>query len=658
MSRNRTSVIYALRWDLTAVLVLIMLAGAYWWLKEPTLRLAGSDTISGSRPPDRAEGDILLLLPDSPSATASNFDELDCSYGWFNSLWQEYGSFATALTRDLSPEILAGRSVVIVPSRVARNMPTAGVRAIGDFAKRGGQVILEQPNDAWLAVAASTLTGKPRRAQHITSIEGLGVHGDLREQIAGIPLTGVLMPAPAAAPFPEGASIMDIDDQPGWAVTQVGEGWVHTLYFNLGCSVTALQQGLPTRDMVFGKDDKPEIHASLRRSQPDTTEFPVPYADLLERAVLQRLSVVRPIPRLWLYPGNYAGAMVMTHPAPDASRSGLALADAAHRAGASATVFMTADLFTSKDATFAESIGADVGLLWVRGKRRELVLETVGIGPLQPIANELDLNTQFTRVNIALPEARPLRVARVEESAWANDWSTTFQQLAAARLRLDSSFGPKGGTSWGYLFGTGFPFYPLDERGLPLPLVEQPYVMEGSGASPQRLESMLRGSAQGFHQSIVVSISSDIMRYDPAPGVLLTLRDAFTLAKKHNHWATSLGELLDFLAARRKSVLTSQWSAEERRLTITVNLLGTQSDRVAAEENPEKPKDATAGVAFPRVFDGEEVESVTLDQQDVPLKEIATTGSSTDRILIVPPGRHTIVVHYKSPAPAAALIAP
>ena len=174
---------------------------------------------------------------------------------------------------------------------------------------------------------------------------------------------------------------------------------------------------------------------------------------------------------------------------------------------------------------------------------------------------------------------------------FVNDWATTFKQLAAARFRLDSSLGPDGGRSWGYLVGTGFPFYPLDERGLPLPLVEQPFVLSGSGVSATRIEGLLAASAQGFHQPVVVAIPADIMRFDPAPGVLLGLRDAFDLAAKHNHWAASLGEFLEFLGARRRSVLTSQWSPAERRLTITVNVLGAQVESLS-DQNTSAPGQA------------------------------------------------------------------
>ena len=105
----RSTLWRTLRWDLLALCVLLAGMGLYSLMSSSYVQLAKQESVDGSRPPDRTEGDILLLLPDAPSAEAKTFDEVDCSYGWFNALWQEYGSFASALTRNLSPEILAAR---------------------------------------------------------------------------------------------------------------------------------------------------------------------------------------------------------------------------------------------------------------------------------------------------------------------------------------------------------------------------------------------------------------------------------------------------------------------------------------------------------------------------------------------------------------------
>ena len=90
---QRQTIFRALRWDVGIIGIVAISVLLYRVIQDPFFQPASSPTSEGSRPPDRTEGDILLLLPDSPSADATSFEELDCSYGWFNSLWQEYGIF-------------------------------------------------------------------------------------------------------------------------------------------------------------------------------------------------------------------------------------------------------------------------------------------------------------------------------------------------------------------------------------------------------------------------------------------------------------------------------------------------------------------------------------------------------------------------------------
>jgi hypothetical protein len=434
--------------------------------------------------------------------------------------------------------------------------------------------------------------------------------------------------------------LLEVDGQPGWIQLDHEEGRVHSFLFNVGCSIVAAQQGTPTRDMSFGTQPKSMIPTS-QRANPTLLQADAPVVDLFTRTIFERLSQFRPLPRLWLYPGNHSGVVMMTHPAPNDPRAAFGFAQGAAQAERSATVFVASDRFTAAHAQIADELNADTGLLWVQGHSRAPVVEPVGIGGLRPLANELSLDAQFTRLNLALPANKPLRVVHVEDSMWENNWSGTFQKLAASRVRLDSSFGPTGPEQYGYLFGSGFPFYPLDDRGLPFPLLEQPFVLHADSITRTRLSNFLENSSALFHQPIVVNLPADAMRKSPSPGVLLAFRDVFELAKKHDHWVTSLGEFLDFLGTRRKSILTSRWDADTRMLTITVNLLGIPSESV--------PDGAFAGIAIPRTYLGEEVEFVLLDDQDVPLRQVSTVGASTDRIVKVAGGRHTIQVKYKTP---------
>lgn len=634
---NLKSLLWGLRYDF--VLVALLLVG--WWIydaiDEPTVRPTRSETMEGSRPPDRTEGDVLVLLPDTPAAEALNFDEIDCSYGWFNSLWAYYGSFASTLTRDLSPEILAGRTVVVVPSRVAQSMSNAGVRALTDFVRDGGQLILEQPGEQWAGLTELSTTGKMGRAQRITSIEGLAVHGPMREHLPNVPLTGTLMPSPPLEHYPDGPVLIEIDGQPGLTTSSHGAGRVYSLYFEFACTLVAMQQGLPRDGMTF-KPSSETANVVERVRDEKLLEARVPYVDILRQALFHKLTDHRPIPRFWTYPSAYAGAFIVQHPTPDAVRPALGWAYAAHQRSAASTLLVASDRFSRTQRALAAESNAEVGLLWVRGIERAPVVDSSGLPGIGASSSELSLSAQFTRLNLTLPDDEPLRIAHVERGHFANDWSETFEALAAARLRVDTSLGPQGEGEFGYLFGSAYPFYPIDDRGLPLPLLELPFVLSGAGVSMSRLEDFFVNSKAYFHQPIVVSIPGNAMRTEPSADLLLAYRDGFDKARSHSHWTTTVGDFIDFVAARRRSVMTSRWDAEDRVLSISINVLGARARSL--------PDGAFPGVAIPRTWNGQEIEEVEMNGESVKLGELVTTGTSFERIISVGPGRKTVQVTY------------
>jgi hypothetical protein len=640
----RDSVLRALRWDLAALAIMGLVAFGYSALQSPTTRPAEDTTRDGGRPPDRPEGDILLLVPDSPAAEALVFDELDCTYAWFNALWQEHGSFATTLTRSLSPEVLAGRSLVIVPRRVAEAMPSTGIAALADFVRRGGQVMLERPTGEWSSLSGFRPTdARPRRAQTISSAEGIDAHGPMRRHLPKVPLSGSLIPAPSAPAYPQGPVLIEVDGQPGVVSHELGEGRVISTLFDVGCSLVGMQQGRPDDGMSWvrrGPDaEDPLMPTSGRVVDPRMLENKVPYADLLERAILGIPSRRRPLPKLWMYPGTSAGALVLTHSTPDNMRAALGLSDWSRRSGGASTIFVASDRADAAQVALARETGADLGLLWMRGVARPAPSRSIGVGALRPFAQQLSLVEQRDALDALLGPGG--RAARAERARFDNHFSLTFEKMNAARVVLDHSLGPSGPEESGYLFGTGFPFYPIDERGLPLPLVELPFLLHEGSLTRDLLEDYLGNSAAYFHQVVAVSLPAHTMRTSPSAGALLALKDAHELAKEDRHWVATVRELLDFLSARRRSVLTSRWSPIERRLTISLNLVGVKSASL--------PQGATPGLAIPRVWRGQEIERVLIGERDVPLASLVTTGPSTDQLLSLPPGRHTVSVFYANP---------
>ncbi len=642
MSRRRT-IWDHFRWDLLALTILGVLAFGYGALQEPRLELAESPRGDGSRPPDRTEGDILLVLPTTPAAAARSFDTLDCSYSWFNALWHQFGSFATAPADTLSPQLLAGHAAVVVPARVAAELSRPGREVLERFVRDGGQLIVEMPRDGWDHITGISTAGELRQARQITAVEGLGVYGPMREHLVDVPLNGRLLPSAELAPRPGGPVVFEVEEQPGMVIQPLGSGKVHSLLFDFACSLTAMHQGKPTREMEFGPPgSKDWLPTSERVAHERLLSAHVPYADLLQKAVFRQLADTRPIPRLWPFPGNFKGALMTMHPAEGSPRGALGYADWSRKNDASSSILGTADRFTPHHVALAREVDAQLGLVWVIGEERAHLTDSFGFGAIQPWARELSLPQQKARLEASIGGGTPLRLVRTEGGLWQTDWSSTFRTLAGAGLRVDTSFGPATATQFGYLFGTGMPYYPLDDRGLVLPIVEAPFVLSGASISESRLRRMLGNSRSAFHQPLLVNLPADAMAQEPSAGILLGFRSLHEMGQEFEHWLTTISDFTDFLGARRQSVLTSQWSTAEHRLTISVNLLGA---RLATA-----PDGAVASVAIHRQFQGQDIVRIEVADESVRIDRLESSGSNEELLLDLEPGRHVISVFYDPPS--------
>lgn len=646
-----------LRWDIAAVLLMLLLWGGYRAMTNPWIQPAEERTVEGSRPPDHTEGDVLLLLPNRPAARAESLDQLDCTYGWFNSLWQHFGSFATALTRDLTPGLLAGRHTVIVPRRVTDDMPSTGIDALESFVRDGGQLVLEHPNINWQSLTKLTVGSETTTAGSISSLEGMGIHGPTRRHLPDVPLAGRLMAGPSLDPWPQGGSLLEIDGQTGAALRRVGDGLVYSLLFDFGCSVTGLQQGHPDEQMTFTEagdsGNNHDLLPAIERAAADRMQTAeIPYADLLERALFRRLSNHRPAPRLWPYPARRRGAVIVVYPSPETARGAKVFSEYADHQGARGVPLLAGDKASEEIVETFESRGATPGLLWVRGLTRPPTTTTWGIGPFEPYGWERSLVSQRRQLGAYLPNDEQPQLVRTEDARLAPGWAETFSQMAAGSLRIDVSMGPTSADNWGYAFGTGFPFYPIDTRGLPLPLMEMPFVLHGPNLTPERLDTLLTRSDEYYHQSLTVSLPSNVMRDDPSADIMLTYRDLFEEARSHRHWLTTPSEFAQFLSSRRRSILTSQWYPDDRNLTISVNLVGTriQTPGGPSASDQTQTEATTPGVAIPRRFEGQQIDSLSVDGDARDPGRASVSGPGDELIISVPTGRHTIDVTYEPPA--------
>ncbi len=631
-----------LRWDVLALFVVALLAVGYAAIQDPRLQPAESPQADGSKPPDRSEGDVLLVVPTAPPARAVDFDTLDCTFSWFNALWQYFGTFAMAPADTITPQLLAGHSVVVLPGRVAAAMGSGERNYLEEFARQGGQLVIEAPRGDWEPITGLSTVGAISRAESISSAEGLDAERLHGEYLLDVPLSGRLLPAADLAPQPDGPVVFEIGEQPAMIVEPLERGHVYSLLFDFGCSLLAMHQGKPTRELEFGTPESERwLPTADRVASEKLLATTIPYGEVLQRAVFDRIPEKRPMARLWPYPGAYRGAAMTVHPAERSPRAAFGYADWARKKDASSTIFAAPDYFTSNHAALAAESGADVGLLWVLGRQRSPVTEGVGFGAIRPWKRELSLPRQQLGLEAALGDRQSVSKVRTEGALWEADWDSTFRTLAGAGVRIDNSFGPADSSQYGFLFGTGMPFYPLDDRGRPLPVLEMPFVLDGASITTDRLRELLDASRRGFHQPIVVSLSSDAMEREPSAGILLGFRDFHRLSREYDHWLTTIADYVDFLTARRHSIVTSQWSADEGRLTVSVNLMGARLGTA--------PDGAIPSVAVPEHYQGRGIDRIEVDDDEVDLEASSQSGDGDERIVVLPAGRHVLSVFYEPP---------
>jgi hypothetical protein len=149
-----------------------------------------------------------------------------------------------------------------------------------------------------------------------------------------------------------------------------------------------------------------------------------------------------------------------------------------------------------------------------------------------------------------------VRLCRLHYLMWDTEWARPFAQLAAAGIRLDSSYGP----DWhckGYLFGTAYPFHPLDPNGLPFTLWELPYEHSemDEGASPEWLTHLADNSCAGDHAAIVSLFHPPFFSFAPSADTYRFWRAAPGLMARLGHPALNLEQVRRFMAAREETEL-------------------------------------------------------------------------------------------------------
>jgi len=644
---NPDSLLSRFKYDLAILFLLTCLGVGAWLTYHPFSFESTDEEAVGERPPSVGSGEVLLVVPEE-AQTGGEFDELDFTYAWYNSLVQELGAFQIQSTKRFGSEDLSTIRMVVVPSRSAEELDATDINQLQVFVESGGILILEMPSQKWARLTGidePVLMG--RSAKRITAAVGSMLQGDFGQHLIDCPMNSRMMRLDTVdiPDFHRSDILLEIDGVPAHYHRAAGQGHVFVVAFDFGMALTALQQGLPgdalLLDPLDGEEDEDPLFTRPERAvaNPKMRTAAVPYADLLERHIFYAPLKARPSVRLWSFPNTLAGALVMTHEEGGFGDKATYMAEFESKNRFTSTYFVSPTNMTNNALDELQTHGIDVALGWHR--TLDPIYEARGVGRLKPYQSALSLVEQRERLEGWA--GRRLHTTRSRGLIWDRHYSQTFRKLAAASIYVDSSYGPGDVEEYGYLFGTGLPFYPLDDNGLLLPILEIPFVLSDDvGFGPDDLDvvdKLLKESRSGFHQLITVDIDADAMARHPQPATLDTWIRCLEMAEQERHWLTNLHEFVLFTEARRQASVHTDFDAPTRTLTGNLELPSQRSPR----DDSVMP---SPGLAFPARFEGGNIESVILDGQPVEPKTLGHSGDGVLAVLAVSAGTHRVKVVY------------
>jgi hypothetical protein len=569
-------------------------------------------------------------------------------FGWYNTLAQEVGPFRTEPLGSLANLTLAETQFVVVPRSAARTATDAQVASVGKWVRGGGVLLIELPDARWESLTGVSIAAQMRPARQITAADRAPLRGLLRDALLDCPLpTGV---STVRTLHDEASVILEVDGAPGFIHVPRDEGQVYVLAFDLARAVTTMQQGRSRDDFTLPTDTT----AGAAFADPDKLisdkkmrDTRVPYADVLERAVLESTAVHTPLPRIWFFPGTRQGAYIASHNEDSFGDRAIWLTDWETSRGRTSTNFITPEMSAHTVRALAAE-GHDIQVEWSRGARAPS--KRLGIGPWEPLEVRFNLSDQIAAVERRVG-ANNVTLSRIRDEEIDPHWSSTFRKMAWAGLAADSTYGPSRVVTRGYPFGTTRPFYPLDTNGLLLPVAEVPFVARADGAlQAKSLRTLISGSESGFHQVIMPSYGSGTMAQTPSVSFVETWRAMFRYAERHGHWVTTMRDYMLFDEARRSSSLRSAFTRGQRHLRIHVTTSRPRFMELAGTPKPEVERGLCPAVAFPKSFRGEGVQAISLDGEVVPRGNLGRSGDGFYHLITMSCGEHIVDVVYEQEA--------
>lgn len=590
------------------------------------------DVAAAVMPQQLGQSGILLILP-SENTHAQTYAEIDFSFGWYNLLSQVAGAFNIALTTGIQSSASLQVQLIVVPQKTAETLNETQIQLISQAVQRGANLIVEMPTPAW-----SSMTGIKRRTKvsstikHLTDAPNSPLSGVFRDQLLNTPLdTQVLrLDALDSETLPSDALLLELDGAIAHYRRQHGAGHVFVLAFNLGQAITSLQQGKPADQFQIETQELPKtsdliLNEKLGRST-------VPYADLLKTHVMLSALHVSPMPLLWPFPDARRSALIIVHDTGRLEAQAFRMAEYEQSQEIQSTWLSRAGVVSSTALRQWYQAGFDMGVSILRPHAGK-IYEPYGPPFFQPIAVERNMVNQ--KQTIARQIGANVSTCKMASSAWTRDYTLAFRKLAAAQCQIDLSYAPTEPEQAGYLFGSGFPFLPIERNGMPLPLYEFPTAMnDESGLETLPAKFSLKHVQEAenlYHQPVVVQFNADTMFTQPSYLIYETWLKLIQQARESQIWTTSAKNFMHYYTLRKQARLVHAFHPQTKVLDIKA-------------EFPEAPFQYT--VALPKRTQAGTLHDLWIDKAAVDVQSLKVSGDGLLILIPVSSGHHLVQAQY------------
>ena len=599
------------------------------------IRISRSDTPgAASMPQQLGQSNILLILPDT-TQTAESYPEMDFSFAWYNAMSQVIGPFSIALTRQIqSSEDLAQARLIVIPQNAAEQMNEAQIQSVAQSVQLGASLILEMPGHAWAPVTGMRLNTRGNATiKRVTDAPNSPLSGTYKDHLLNTPIDTRVMRMDASNPeaLPSNGLLLEIDGAIAHAKRSLGAGIVHILGFNFGQAMTSLQQGRPSDAFRIDGEESPRTSDLILNERMRTNT--VPYADLLKMHVFGSAFQAAPFPMLWPIANGKKSALIVSHETGNLGDEAFSSAKYELEFGAHATWLATASTISSETLRKYASEGFDIGASIYRPPA-DRIDEPWGIAFFKPIAFEQTVADQ--RRALMQQISSPISTCKYAKNVWSRDYTAFFRYLTAAQCQIDLSYGPGTEGDYGYLFGSSYPFLPIERNGLPFPVYALPTTIDdgvGLGLIPEHAPlQMLKDAESTWNGPIVVNFSATAMQETPSYLSPQTWHELLAYAKENDVLMPSAKSFMQHYTLRKQSHLLYTWNPNARTLQAQVRL----------------PKaDFSYTLAIPKRTQAGALDTLWLDKRQL---DIEAGKTSSDGLLLLIPleaSEHSIEAHYQ-----------